>query len=174
MISIIAAAMQDNEGRLVIGNRGQIPWRLKSEMEHFRETTIGSGGKTKNTLIIGRPTFESIGRPLPGRHTIVLSRQAQPSHEGILWARSFDEAIRVAEDLGSPEIFIAGGAQVYKEAIGDIRVERLVLTIIEGTTQGDAFFPPRALWKDRFRRELRRESYIDHHIQYTILTLRAG
>ncbi|MDO8603862.1 MAG: type 3 dihydrofolate reductase [bacterium] len=126
MLSLIVA-MDKNR---LIGDSKKIPWHLPADFAYFKETTMGK------PIIMGRTTFESIGRPLPGRKNIVLTRGSY-SHEGILVAHSFEEARIIAGD--SDEIFVIGGAQVYKEALPF--VDRLYVTFVEEEFEGNIFFP---------------------------------
>lgn len=113
-----------------IGFRNQIPWHLPEDFRWFKQTTTG------HTLVMGRKTFESIGRPLPGRRTIVLSRSAF-QHPGVSTAPDLD-ALAGLPPHGT--LFICGGAQVYEQALP--RCSELLLTRVKRTVEGDAFFPP--------------------------------
>ncbi len=126
MISLIAAVSENG----VIGKNGRIPWHLPGEQKRFRDLTLS------HTVIMGRRTFEEIGRPLPGRTTIVLSGDADFSPTGCQKAASLKEAIALAE---TEHIFIAGGAGVYKETLP--LCERLYLTEVLAHIEGDTFFP---------------------------------
>lgn len=126
MISLIVA-MDKNR---LIGDGKKIPWHLPADFAYFKETTTG------HLIIMGRATFESIGRPLPNRKNIVLTR-GDFSHEGVEVAHSFDEARALAKD--SDEVFVIGGAQVYTQALPT--ADRLYITFIEGVFTGDTFFP---------------------------------
>lgn len=134
MISLIAA-MDKNR---VIGNGGKLPWRLPADFAYFKATTLG------HPIIMGRTTFESIGRPLPGRKNIVLSRGAY-SHEGVDVAHSLAEALSM---VSSTDVFVIGGARVYEEALP--RADRLYITFVEGDFTGDTFFPEVdwSLWRE--------------------------
>ena len=154
---VIVAAVAENR---VIGADNRLIWRLKSDLRRFKEITWG------RPLIMGRKTFESIGRPLPGRETVVLTRDPSFDAKGAEVARSLDEAISAAEAaaerLGAPEIVVAGGAQVYSQAMP--LAERLRLTLVHARPQGDACFPDYD-WGD-FRetfREDRPEGPDDEH-----------
>ncbi|MGB0371435.1 MAG: dihydrofolate reductase [Opitutales bacterium] len=123
------AAMARNR---VIGDKNTIPWHFPEDYRWFKKNTLGA------TLVMGRKTYESIGRPLPKRTTVVLSRTAKPEDfpEGVLLVRSLDEV----EALGTPgPIWLAGGAEVY--ALGMDRCAELYLTIIQEDFAGDATFP---------------------------------
>jgi dihydrofolate reductase len=114
-----------------IGRDNALPWHLPEDLKHFRETTLG------HPIVMGRRTFESIGRPLPGRRTIVVSRDPGWAHPGCERAGSLDEAIALC--AGAPEVFVVGGAQVYAAALP--RADRLLVTDIELEVEGDTFFP---------------------------------
>ena len=126
-ISIIAA-MSENR---VIGQRGSIPWDIPADRQRFKSLTMG------HPLIMGRQTFESIGRPLPGRTTIILTRQREYRAEGCLVAPDLESALMMTGD--ADEVFICGGGEVYREALS--RAERIYLTVVHGEYEGDAFFP---------------------------------
>ncbi len=126
-ISLIAA-MAENR---VIGRNGAVPWDIPSDRKRFRELTMG------HPLIMGRTTFESIGRPLPGRTTIIISRQQGYRVEGCSVAPDLPSALALCADAG--EVFICGGSEVYGEAIH--RADRIYLTIVHGEFSGDASFP---------------------------------
>lgn len=133
-ISIIAAMARNR----VIGRGNSLPWRLPADLERFKRLTMG------HCLLMGRKTFESIGRALPGRSTIVISRQREYSPPGVLVARSLDEALsfaagRVKFKVDADEVFVAGGAQIYEQALP--RAGRMYLTLIDADFEGDAFFP---------------------------------
>jgi dihydrofolate reductase len=116
----------------VIGVNNTLPWRLPEDLKHFKATTLG------HTVLMGRRTFESIGRPLPGRRNLVLSRQTDWHADGCERVSSLDEAIaRCADDT---ELFIAGGAEVYRQALEF--ADRAIITEIDLQPAGDAFFAP--------------------------------
>jgi dihydrofolate reductase len=129
IISLIAA-MDEKRG---IGWKGKIPWRLSSDLKRFRELTMG------HHIIVGRKTFESIGRPLPGRQTIIVTRNPDFTAEGCLVVHSLDEAINLAKSRGESEAFICGGARIYAEAI--TRAQRFYLTIVHAQVESDTLFP---------------------------------
>jgi dihydrofolate reductase len=126
------AAMSENR---VIGRGLEIPWRLPEDFKWFKQTTLG------HVLVMGRKTFESIGRPLPGRETIVLTRSAF-SHPGVTTASTLEE---VETQVGDRQAFIAGGAEIYRLALP--RCSDLYLTLVKRTVEGDVFFPP---FEDQF------------------------
>lgn len=123
----LIAAMARNRA---IGIKGQLPWRLSDDLKRFKAITMG------HVLLMGRTTFDSIGRPLPGRRTIVVTRQRDWSAPGVEVAHTIDEAI---EKAGHHQIFVAGGADIYRQTID--RASRLYLTLVSRDVEGDAFFP---------------------------------
>ena len=121
------AAMAENR---TIGFQNRIPWHLPEDFRWFKATTLG------HTLVMGRKTYESIGRPLPGRRTLVLSRTPLPDAP-IAYLPSLDALLEVPPQ---GDFFICGGAQVYEQALP--RCSELLLTRVKQTVDGDAFFPP--------------------------------
>lgn len=140
----------------VIGNKGQIPWRIKGEQKRFRELTTG------NVVIMGRRSYEEIGRPLPNRYTIVVSNTQKFEAENCTTAGSLEEAIRIADK--SKNIYISGGAGLYKEAI-DI-VDVMYVTEIDAVIEGDTYFPE--FDAEQFDREV--ECHVDGEIPYDYVT----
>ncbi len=118
----------------VIGRDNRLPWRLPEDLKLFKATTMG------HVLIMGRRTFESIGRPLPGRTTIVITRNAEWRAEGCLHAESIDAALALAHRENRGEVFVAGGADVYRQTLPI--AARVLLTEIDLEVSGDAYFPP--------------------------------
>lgn len=117
----------------VIGRDNRLPWRLPEDLKLFKATTMG------HVLIMGRRTFESIGRPLPGRTTIVVSRNPEWRAEGCLHAESIDAALALARRENRGEIFVAGGADIYRQTLPV--AARVLLTEIDLEVAGDAHFP---------------------------------
>lgn len=126
------AAMAKN---LVIGKDNQMPWHLPEDLKHFKAMTMGK------PVVMGRKTFESIGRPLPGRHNIVITRQADYQPDGVTCVSSFDQAIEVAGEC--EELVVMGGGQLYAELLPMADV--LYLTEIDLQVEGDTYFPD---WDD--------------------------
>ncbi len=126
------AAMSLNR---VIGAGNKIPWHLPEDFKWFKQMTTG------HVIVMGRKTFESIGKPLPNRETMVLSRSAF-THPGARTIQSLDE---VSKQGGDREVFICGGAQIYAQALP--LCSDLYLTLVKRTVDGDAFFPP---FEDQF------------------------
>jgi len=130
-VSLIAAVAANG----VIGRDGDLPWHLPADLKRFKELTCG------HHLIVGRRTWESIGRPLPDRTFVVVSRRAGTDAEGILWVGSVADGIRAARERGDAEPFVAGGTGIFREALEQDLVDRIYLTAIEREFQGDARFP---------------------------------
>jgi dihydrofolate reductase len=134
----------------VIGRDNQLLWRLKSDLRHFRDLTTGK------PVIMGRKTHESIGRPLPNRDNIVVTRDKAFAADGIFVAHTLDEAFRMAGDCakkrGVDEIMVAGGGDIYAQTIG--KADALYLTEVDLEPEGDALFPPvdHALWQEISRK----------------------
>ncbi len=116
----------------VIGRHNEMPWYLPADFKHFKKTTLGA------PIIMGRKTYDSIGRPLPGRTNIVISRNKSLQIDGCLMANSLSDAIDIAKATSPEEIFIAGGATIYREAMSI--VDRLYQTVVHISPIGDAFF----------------------------------
>lgn len=135
MLSVIVA-MSENR---VIGRAGRLPWRLAADLRRFKRLTMG------HHLIMGRKTFEAIGRLLPGRTTIVVTRQAGYRAAGALVAGSLAEACQLAG--GDDEAFVVGGGELYRQALP--QAERLYLTLVHAHVEGDTFFPawPPGPWR---------------------------
>ncbi|GHG65470.1 dihydrofolate reductase [Comamonas sp. JC664] len=117
----------------VIGAGNQLPWRLPADLARFKRITMG------HTLVMGRKTYESIGRPLPGRTTLVITRQRDFAPAGVQVAHSVEDALAKAQASGDTEVFIAGGADLYAQTMD--RVQRLYLTRIDRDFPGDTWFP---------------------------------
>ena len=124
----------------VIGRDGQLPWHLPEDLKRFRRLTLGK------PVVMGRRTYDSIGKPLPGRRNIVLTRQLGWRADGVETAVTLDDALALAAD--TPEVAIIGGATVYAEALP--RADRIELTEVHAAPAGDTFFPPLdpARWRE--------------------------
>lgn len=131
MTVTIVVAMGENR---VIGTGGQIPWHLPADLAHFKQLTLG------HPMIMGRKTFDSIGRVLPGRTSIVVTRQPDWTADGVVTAADLDEALTVAAELDD-EVFIVGGGQIYAEALERGLVDTMVLTQVRAAPDGDTVFP---------------------------------
>ena len=130
-IILIAAVARNG----IIGVDNELPWRLPADLKRFRELTMG------HPLIMGRLTYESIGSPLPGRTTVVLSRDRGFRPDGATVAHSVDDAIDAAGEAHGldTDIYVAGGEQIYRAFLP--RAERMELTIVDAKPDGDAVFP---------------------------------
>ncbi len=133
--SMIVAMTPDR----VIGRDGQLPWHLSADLRRFKRLTMG------HHIIMGRRTYDSIGRLLPGRTTVVVSRQFDLAIDGALVVHSVQDAVRCCRD--DSEAFFVGGQQIYREAMKIAR--RIYLTLVQTDVTGDAHFPeiPAAKWK---------------------------
>ena len=126
---VLIAAVAENG---VIGAGGDIPWHLPADFAHFKTTTMG------HTLVMGRATYDSIGRPLPGRTTVVLTRDPSWSAEGVLAAASWEDAMALAAGLPG-DVYVAGGAAVYELALP--HADEQVITEVPLAPGGDTFYP---------------------------------
>ncbi len=129
IVSLIAAKGKNN----VIGNGYKIPWHLPKDFAFFKEKTMG------HCLIMGRKTYVSLGKALPGRYCIVLSRDKDFIAEDSYVVQSIDKALAKCKSLKAKEVFIAGGSNVYKEMLS--RADKMYLTEIDHSFSGDIFFP---------------------------------
>ena len=128
IISLIAAASENN----VIGNHGTLPWSLPDDLKHFRTVTEG------HPVIMGRKTFASIGKPLPNRKNIVITRGTM-TMPGCDIVHSLEEALDLARAANAAEVFVMGGGEIYAQALPI--ADRVYLTRVHATIEGDAFFP---------------------------------
>ena len=155
LVSVVAALARNR----VIGSNNTLPWRLPEDRKHFEALTLG------HHLIMGRKTYESIGRPLPGRTTVIVTRDPAYRAPGCLLAASIDAAIDACG--ADPELFFVGGAQLYAQVLP--RADRLYLTEIQADYAGDAWFPEfdPALWRECERREnIGQEGLVYHFVTY--------
>jgi dihydrofolate reductase len=129
----VAAVTENN----VIGTNGGMPFKLSTDLKRFKALTLGK------PVIMGRKTFDSIGKPLPGRVNIVISRQPDFAVDDVISARSLDEAIRIGAAAtmanNADAICVIGGGEIYAQAL--MRADRLLITHVEGTVEGDTLFP---------------------------------
>lgn len=133
-LSLIVAVAENG----VIGNKNELPWKISSDLKYFKEKTMGK------PIIMGRKTFQSIGRPLPGRVNIVITRDSGFVPEGVITAHTLEMALDVGKNMalvkGVDEVMVIGGAQIYDLTLPD--ADRLYLTRVHGDIEGDTFFPP--------------------------------
>jgi len=147
-LAVIVAAAENG----VIGRDNALPWHLPEDLRYFKKVTLGK------PIVMGRKTFESIGRALPGRTNIVITRKPDFQAEGVRVVASFDDALRLAQDIaasdGVQELVVIGGAEIYKAAIP--RADRLYITEVHAQVEGDAILP-QIEWK--YWREIGRECF---------------
>ena len=143
-IALIVAMAQNR----TIGVNNTLPWRCPEDLKHFKTLTMG------HHMIMGRKTFDSIGKPLPGRTTVVVTRDRELQIEGCLIAHSLSEAIAVCAN--DSEIFIVGGAEIYQQAMA--LVDTMYITEIQQNVTGDAHFPEfdASVWRETAR-EMRQQ-----------------
>jgi dihydrofolate reductase len=140
----------------VIGRDGDIPWRIPADFAHFKRVTVG------HPLVLGRTTFEGIGKPLPDRQSIVVTRTPGWTHDGVLVAGSVQEAIEIGSAL-DPVVMIGGGAQVYRDAMAAATEQ--ILTEVHSSPHGDTHYPP---FDESQWHEVRHEEHLDHAPPYEI------
>jgi dihydrofolate reductase len=160
MISLIAAIGKNNE----LGKGNDLLWRLPNDQKFFRETTKG------HPVIMGRKTFESLGRPLPNRRNIVITRDKTYVRQGVDIVHSLEEAINLAkEEKSDKEIFIIGGAEIYKQAMP--LAGRLYITHIESEhKEADTFFPEiiPVVWNEVSRKEHQADAEHPHPYTFSV------
>lgn len=139
----IIAAMSEN---YVIGKDNQLPWRLSADLQHFKKITWGK------PILMGRKTYESIGRPLPGRRNIIITRNPEFQVEGCEITHSLEQALSLVKD--SEEVMVIGGAELFAQALP--QAKRMYLTLIHHHFEGDCFFPR---WDAKQWREVERVEF---------------
>ncbi len=163
ILSLIAAVAKNG----VIGGSNTLLWNITEDLKHFKEKTSG------HTVIMGRKTFESIGRPLPNRKNIVITRDLNYFQPGIDIVSSLDEALRIAsleqgrgfeENQDEVEVFIIGGGEIYRQGID--RANKLYITEVHQDFEGDTRFPniDKSKWRETFRKD-----YLDAPIPYSFV-----
>lgn len=165
-ITAIAAVSENG----VLGIEGRLPWHLPADLARFRALTKG------HHLIVGRKTWESIGRPLPGRKFVVVSRSPKPAGFGDAWVGSVREAIARARAAGDPQPFVAGGAGIYREALDEDLLDRLELTRVHAEVAGDTHFPAydEARWIEVGREERAADERNPFALSFVTLERREG
>lgn len=145
MITIIAAIAKNN----ALGKNNELIWHLPADLKRFKQITSG------HYIVMGRNTFESIGKPLPNRTTVIITRNKNYYKDGCFIAHSLEEAIELAKD--EENIFIIGGAQIYKEALEKDIADVLELTLVHEEFDADAFFPTidESIWE-----EVKKEDFV--------------
>ena len=154
LISLIAAVARNG----AIGKDNALLWHLPQDLQHFKRTTLGC------PIIMGRKTWDSIGRPLPGRHNIVISRDPAWQAAGVSTASSLSHAVQLAGDVA--KVFVIGGAQIYALALP--QADELVLTEVDIDVEGDTYFPT---WNKQDFTEVSREVHVPPDgLAYTFVT----
>jgi dihydrofolate reductase len=156
---VIIAALSTNG---VIGNHGQIPWHISDDLKRFKRLTMG------HAIIMGRKTYESIGRPLPGRTNIVLTRnQSFQPPEAVQIYSSLGDALDACRRAGETTAYVIGGGEIYREALPVTDI--LALTHVHREVQGDAHFPSfeRAQWTETNREDHPEYSYVEYRRRAT-------
>ena len=147
----LIAAMAENR---IIGRENRLPWRLQADLRRFKSLTMGK------PVIMGRKTYESIGKPLPGRSNIVVTRDPDYRAPGCQVVHSLEQALEAG--AGHAEVMVIGGAELYRQALG--RAQRMYLTLVRAEVEGDTLFPD---IEPQQWRELERESHrADEKNQY--------
>lgn len=148
----------------VIGKANVLLWHIPEDLKRFKALTVG------HPVIMGRKTFDSIvgmiGKPLPGRTNIVITRDSAWAHEGVVSAQSVEEALEKAARLDRSEVFVIGGAQIYAAALE--KTDRLYLTLIDDEKAGDAYFPP---YEHRFTKVISEEIREQEGLRYRWVNL---
>ena len=158
-ISLIVAMARNR----VIGRDNTLPWRLRADLARFKRLTMG------HHLLVGRKTYDSIGRPLPGRTMVVITRDRTWQREGVQVVHSVDAALRLAQDAGETEAFIGGGGEIYRQTL-DL-ADRIYLTRIDEEIEGDANFPEfdAGRWREVEREDREPDERNPH--RYSFITL---
>ena len=156
---MIAAMGKDR----VIGYNNKMPWHLPADLQWFKKTTLGS------PILMGRKTYDSIGRPLPGRLNIVLSRDITLQIKGCTVVNTLDEALNVAEKTRADELFVTGGAHLYNCLLEG--ADRLYLTLIDADFEGDTYFPDYTQLKWREVARIDNEADDKNPYAYSFITL---
>ncbi len=160
----LIVAMAENG---IIGRGNDLPWHLSGDLKHFKSVTMGK------PVIMGRKTFDSIGKPLPGRANIVVTRDPSLRAEGVRVVHDFHEALRVAEGIaradGAEEMIVIGGAQIYELALP--KADRIYLTKVHQSVDGDVRFPDidPAAWTERSRQRVAAEESSSPDYSFIIL-----
>lgn len=147
----------------IIGARGGMPWHLPADLSHFKQLTLGK------PILMGRRTWDSIGRPLPGRRNLVLTTDPEWAAEGAERVSSLDQALALAAADGADELMVIGGAAVYRLALP--RAQRIYLTRIHASPEGDTHFPEldADTWEEVARRERPADERNAHDLTFVVL-----
>ena len=156
IISMIAVI---SEKTRALGIKNALLWKIDGDLPRFKKLTTG------HPIIMGRKTYESIGRPLPNRTNIVITRNPDFKPDGVVVVSSTEKALEIARKTGTDEIFVIGGGEIYKQALPF--VDRLYLTIVHDEPKADTFFPDYS----EFKKEIFREEHPEHNPPFTYITL---
>lgn len=161
MIKAIIAAVAANR---IIGKDNDLVWRLPADLRHFKNTTTG------HYIIMGRKSFESIGKPLPNRTSIIITRNQDYKQEGVFVAHSLESALAKAENDNQDKVFILGGGQIYKEAMSIC--DYMYITEVHESFEGDTFFPEidHSIWEEVHREDFtadEKNKYNYSFVEYT-------
>jgi dihydrofolate reductase len=163
-ISIVVALGRDAQHNRVIGKDNELLWHIPDDLKRFKQLTLG------HPVIMGRKTFESIvsvlGKPLPGRTNIVVTRDTAWQYDGAEVRHSIEDAIARAKELDAEEVFIGGGTEIYKQALP--YVDKLYLTLIDDQKEGDAYFPA---YEQEFTKKTFEEARVWDGVRYTWVNL---
>jgi dihydrofolate reductase len=156
MITVIAAIAKNN----ALGKDNDLIWYLPADLKRFKKVTTG------HYILMGRNTFESIGKPLPNRTTIIITRNKNYSKEGCLIAGSLEEAITLAKE--EAQLFIIGGAQIYKEVISKNLADQLDITLVHSEFEADVFFPEidPNVWKEVEREDFKADEKNEYDFSF--------
>jgi len=157
IISMVAAIGKNTRA---LGRDNELLWRIPDDLKRFRRLTKG------HPVIVGRKTYESIGRPLPDRPNIILARETDFEVPGCTVVNSFEDAIDEAKKLDQDEIFIIGGGQIYKQ--GMQFANRLYLTLVESDDEGDVFFPE---YENKFKNVISSEDHVYEGLKFSYVIL---
>lgn len=157
MLSLIVA--MDQQG--VIGINNSLPWRLSADLKNFKKVTMGK------PIVMGRKTYESIGKPLPGRENIIITRSDDYEVEGCKVFNTLEEMYEYCADV--EEVVIIGGAELYKQTFA--KVDRIYLTEVHTKVEGDTFFPEfdRSQWREVERKEFEANEKNQYAFSFTVL-----
>jgi dihydrofolate reductase len=158
-LSLIVAVAQNG----VIGHNNQLIWHLPNDLKQFKRLTTG------HCIIMGRKTFESIGKPLPNRTSIIISRNSDFQVEGCITVSSLENAILAAKQIENEEAFVIGGAEIYRLALPII--DKIYLTEVHHAFKGDTFFPTidKTIWKETHREDFEIDE--KHKVKYSFVEL---
>ena len=162
MIRSIIVARANNG---VIGKDNNLIWHMPHDLKFFKETTSG------HFVLMGRKSYEAIGKPLPNRLNIVITRNQEYVVEGAMVVHSLESALELAQKQKQQEVFILGGGEIYRQAFKSELVDRIYLTEIKESFEGDTFFPELddAQWKETHREEYKADEKNPHDYAFVIL-----